>query len=485
MHLRLLLLLLLTACGDASIERDASVDAPPTPIEVWITSAAGDRLTAREGVSLVPEGSLDPSLPRFEVDETIEHQAMIGFGASFLEAGLVTLNTLPTEAEQNDVLRQLFDPVEGAGFSAMKTVIGGTDFQSQFPEWFTYHDAPSDETLPAFSVARDFLPNGVGTFIRRARENGGDFVLQATMDFPPDWMLVGDHPDGTVDPAHYGALAAYFVRYGEAYAAEGIDVEYLSPFNEPLHYTLISPSETRVLLRDHVVPALAASDLSMALMLGETAGREQAADWYPPLLDDPMLGPAVRAIAFHGYDFVNFDRVAELHARYPAIPLWQTEICCGPLPLEPVFDFEDGVFYADQLIRDVEAGTSAWLYWNMILDETGGPWLISPPHRNPDGNFQPALVTIDRATHAVNYTGPFWAIAHFSRFVRPGAVRIETTPTLASDVRVVSFRGPDGALIAVLLNGGTSARSPVLVHRGLEARVDLMPGAIATVRWTP
>lgn len=472
--------LALGACGpnappDAGTDV-GPVDAPPIAAEVNVTTPAGERLASRAGV--VFAAGVDGAL-RFEIDDTVEHQTIAGFGASFLEAGLVTLRTLPTDAEEDAVLRQLFDPETGAGFSAMKTVIGGTDFQSQFPEWFTYHDTPSDETLPSFSVARDFEPAGVGTFIRRARANGGDFVLQATMDFPPDWMLVGDHPDGTVDPAHYDDLSAYYVRFLQAYEAEGIHVDYLSPFNEPTHYTLITAPEMQVLLRDHTVPAMEAAGVTTELMLGETAGREQAADWFPPLVDDPALGPSIAAVAFHGYDFRFFDRVLEMHDRWPSLPLWQTEICC--MPLAPRFTFGDLVFYAEQLIRDVESGVSAWLYWNMILDETGGPWAISPPHRNPDGNFQPALVTIDRTTHEVDYTGPFWGLAHFSRYVRPGAVRIETTPTVADGVRVISFRDA-GSIIVVLLNTGAEARSPVLIHRGRGARIDLPGSSIATVR---
>jgi glucosylceramidase len=171
-----------------------------------------------------------------------------------------------------------------------------------------------------------------------------------------------------------------------------------------------------------------------------------------------------------------------MHGRWPTIPLWQTEICC--MPLVPRFSFADLVFYAEQLIRDVESGVSTWLYWNMILDETGGPWAISDPHRNPDGNLQPALVTIHRTTHEVDYTGPFWGLAHFSRWVRPGAVRIETTPAVADGVRAISFRGTDGTLVSVLLNGSAGPRSPILVHHGRGAQIDLPAGSIATVRWT-
>ncbi len=103
-----------------------------------------------------------------------------------MEAGLMTLNTLPAD-KQEDVLRALFDPKVGAGYTAMKTPLAGTDFQSAGP-WFTYDDTPGDIELKDFSVERDFGPNGVGTYILRARKYG-HFALQAPMDYPPDWML--------------------------------------------------------------------------------------------------------------------------------------------------------------------------------------------------------------------------------------------------------------------------------------------------------
>ena len=89
----------------------------------------------------------------FRIDPSVTHQTIVGFGATFLEAGMVCLSSL--EAEQQDqVLRALFDPETGAGFSAMKTVIAGTDFMSAGP-WYSYADTPGDLDLKSFSIARD------------------------------------------------------------------------------------------------------------------------------------------------------------------------------------------------------------------------------------------------------------------------------------------------------------------------------------------
>ena len=129
---------------------------------------------------------VDPQANTFQVNDAVRYQKMDGFGASIMEAGLMTLNTLPAD-RQEEVLRALFDAKDGAGFTAMKTPLAGTDFQSAGP-WFTYDDIPGDVELKNFSVERDFAPNGVGTYILRARKYG-HFALQAPMDYPPDWML--------------------------------------------------------------------------------------------------------------------------------------------------------------------------------------------------------------------------------------------------------------------------------------------------------
>ena len=123
-------------------------------VKLHVSSKAGDRLTAKPDAQF-SEGKAGIG-DSFLVDDSVKHQKMAGFGASIMEAGLMTLNTLPVD-KQEEVLRALFDPKEGAGYTAMKTPLAGTDFQSAGP-WFTYDDTPGDVELRDFSVERDFGP---------------------------------------------------------------------------------------------------------------------------------------------------------------------------------------------------------------------------------------------------------------------------------------------------------------------------------------
>ena len=452
--------------------------------KVYISSQAGDRLTAKPDLTFA--GGKPTGGTAFEINDTVQFQKMDGFGASFMEAGLMTLNTLPAD-KQEEVLRALFDAKNGAGFTAMKTPLAGTDFQSAGP-WFTYDDTPGDVELKTFSVERDFAPNGVGTYILRARKYG-KFALQAPMDYPPDWMLYDVNKHQDIPPKYYPVLTKYFVKYLEEYKKRGIEVDYLSIFNEPEEvYTKIKYPEIRILLRDFVGPALQRSGLSTKMMISEAPERLSAYKHYPVILDDPALRKFVSVVAYHGYDFRHFDKIAELKAKYPDIPFWMDELCYAyeagyPKGKKlPIYEFGDGDVWGNIIFSDLEAGTSAWLYWNAILDETGGPWAVSPVHGNPDPNIQHPVVIINKTTHEITYTGTYYYLAHFSKFVRPGAVRIQTTGK-ASGVRVMSFLTPDGGIVAQVLNSNTSDSSVNLVHKARALRFNAPARSISTVMW--
>jgi glucosylceramidase len=451
---------------------------------IYVSSQAGDHLTAKPELKFADGKS--GAGATFEINDSVHFQRMDGFGASFMEAGIMTLNTLPAE-KQEEVLRALFDVKEGAGFTAMKTPLAGTDFQSAGP-WFTYDDTPDDVELKNFSVERDFAPNGVGTYILRARKYG-NFALQAPMDYPPDWMLYDVKKHQDIPPKYYPVLTKYFVKYLEEYKKRGIVVDYLSIFNEPEEvYTKIKYPEIRVLLRDFIGPALAQSGLSTKMMISEAPERLVAYRRYPVVLDDPAVRKFVSVVAYHGYDFKHFDKIAELKAKYPDIPFWMDELCYAyeagyPKHKKlPIYEFADGDVWGNIIFNDLEAGTSAWLYWNAILDETGGPWAVSPVHGNPDPNIQHPVVIINKTTHEITYTGTYYYLAHFSKFVRPGAVRLQTTGKTAG-LRVMSFQSPDGGMVAQILNSGTSDCPVNLMYKGRALRINAPARSIATVMW--
>src|SRR5271157_2649283 len=94
-------------------------------VKLHVSSKEGDRLTAKPDAQFADGKAAGGAT--FQINDSVKYQKIHGFGASIMEAGLMILNTLPAD-KQEDVLKSLFDAKDGAGFTAMKTPLGGTDF---------------------------------------------------------------------------------------------------------------------------------------------------------------------------------------------------------------------------------------------------------------------------------------------------------------------------------------------------------------------
>lgn len=470
-------------------------------VSVYISSQAGDRLSAKPALHFGP--TRPATAPLFQIHTGDMMQQMMGFGAAFSEAGALCLHSLPGE-QQAQVLRALFDPEQGAGFSAMKAAIGATAFASAGP-WYSYDDVPGDVQMKHFSIERDLGANGLIPYIRSAAQYG-KFRLVASMDYPPDWMLERVGADQDVAGKYYGALARYYLDYARSYRNQGIDVDDVIPLNEPRSgdtgYTAMSYPEMLSLLKDSVEPLFAKSGVKTQVMLGAARTRSDAARFYPVVTGDPEVRRDLRDVAYQAYDFgdgkQSFDAIAAFHQANLDLRLWMTETSGmrgsgGDSEKRiPSARFEDGMFWGDMIVSDIEAGASAWIYGNMILDQNGGPWLVSAVHHDPDGNAQQPVVVIDRETKRIEYTGLYYSLAHFSRFVRPGAVRVLMDGKYPG-IRGVAFLSPepDGGwhwVVELLNDRRTNAEVQVdfelnIIHRSL--RLTLPAVSITTCIWEP
>ena len=451
-------------------------------VRVFVTSKAGDRLAEKASLRFGNEAAAGAV---FTIEPGKRLQKIDGFGASFLEAGMISVNSLGA-ADQEKLLETVFDPAKGAGFSAMKTVQAGTDFMSAGP-WYTYDDTPGDVEMKHFSIARDLAPNGLIPFIKRSRKYGS-FQLQAPMDYPPDWMLFDVNKNQDVNPKYFDAMARYQVRYLEEYAKQGIEIEYLDPFNEPGIYTKIPFDRIAVYVREYLGPRLEKSGLKTRIQFSDFNNREKFMEAVNATMSDAAFRKYVASLAYHAYGFEDFGKVSQIHQRYPDLPVWMTEVCHAyytdtkrgqPLPR---YDYEDGHFWGTQIFNDLDSGASAWVYWNLILDETGGPWLVSKIHGNPEDNGQQPLVVVDRKQKKVTYLPGFYYLAHFSKFVRPGAARVAASGK-ADGVRVLAFENADGGMSAEVLNSRARAATATLQIAGRSVQVPLTPMSITTCTW--
>jgi glucosylceramidase len=447
-------------------------NSPKGPgILVYSSSQDGDRLTKKNDVQFTRNRT--SSLPVITVEEGTRFQKIAGFGATFNEAGMICLNSLGTEA-QDRVLKMLFDPDSGAGYTVMKSPIAACDFASAGP-WYSYNETPGDKAMDHFSIARDLGPNGLVTFIKKASKFGR-FEIETTMDFAPDWMYVS-------------------LKKGEKHIKPGITLGYLNPFNEPENswYSNVTYKAIGEMIKNYIIPRFSADGISTKIQLCESANRPEAIKKFPSALDDPEVRKYIHTLTVHGYDWDKFSTLTDLHSNYPDIPIWQTEVCYarvnnlptneppdGPIQL-PVYEFSDGEFWGNMIMNDMKNWVSAWVYWNMILDQDGGPWLISTEHGDPDNNRQQPVVIININNKEVSYTGLYYYLAHFSKFIKPGACRINCTGG-STQLNFAAFLNPDGSIALNVINNGGEIECKIFWNNKMVIQ-KLKTHSITTLNW--
>jgi glucosylceramidase len=343
-----------------------------------------------------------------------------------------------------------------------------------------------------FTIERDLGPNGLIPFIKKA-SGYGNFEIESPMDFAPDWMYYNvQKGEKTIKPEYYRALAKYYSRYIKAYADNGITIKYLNLFNETgdSGYSHVTYKTMGLMIKNYVVPQLKADGLSTKIQLGESTDRPQALRLFPEALDDPDVRKHIHSLTVHGYDWDKFSILTQLHNKYPDLPVWMTEVCYvtgtlfppnGPKK-SPVYEFSDGEFWGNMIINDIKNWVSGWIYWNMILDQDGGPWLISPVHGDPDPNQQHPVVIINRNTKEVTYTGLYYYLAHFSKFVKPGAYLINCTGGSAQ-LNFVGFKNADESIVLNIINNGEDTECKILWMNKMAIE-NLKAHSITTVKWS-
>ena len=179
---------------------------------------AGARLTEQPALA---SPAAEPGLPTVTVDTGHRFQQIEGFGGAFTESAAFNWLALST-ALREQVLEACFDPVRGHGYSLCRVHMGSCDFALGN---YAHVEAPGDLALASFSINRDrqaLLP-----FIQAAqRVAGAPIKLLASPWSPPGWMkTTGRMNDGgRLRPEYRSAWARCYVRFIEAYEAEGVPI---------------------------------------------------------------------------------------------------------------------------------------------------------------------------------------------------------------------------------------------------------------------
>ena len=355
-------------------------------------------------------GSQTAGLPSVWVDPQRTFQVIDGFGAAFTEAAAVTWQRL-SPARQSQALRDYFDRQHGHGYTFCRVHMNSCDFALGN---YAHVEQPGDVELASFSIARDrvaLLP-----MIQAAlRVSGGPIKLLASPWSPPAWMKSNGQMNhgGKLLPQYRQAWARCYVRFIQAYAAEGVPVWGVSVQNEPMatqtwDSCLYSAEEERDFVRDFLGPELAAAGLGDIRIVIWDHNRDLMVERASVVLRDPEAAKYVWGTGFHWYGEDHFDQVQLVHDAWPDKQLLFTEGCQEGGPHMGSWDL--GERYARSMINDLNRWTVGWIDWNLLLDHSGGP--------NHVGNLCSAPMLANAGGASVSPQSAYFYLGHFARFAR-------------------------------------------------------------------
>ncbi|HWE38308.1 MAG TPA: glycoside hydrolase family 30 beta sandwich domain-containing protein [Isosphaeraceae bacterium] len=439
-------------------------------VELWLTDPGGSSRFEKQKAGLTFGGAEDKD-PTIRVDRKTTYQAIDGFGYTLTGGSAGHILRMDADARAA-LLRELFaTDGNGLGVSYLRVSIGASDLNERA---FSYDDLPPgkvDPELAKFSLAPD--RTDVIPVLKEVLKIAPALKVMGSPWSPPAWMKSNrDTVGGSLKPEFYGAYANYFVKYIQGMKAEGIRIDAVTVQNEPLHpgnnpSLLMEAREQAAFIKGHLGPAFKRAGLDTKIIIYDH--NCDRPDYPLTILNDPKARRFVDGTAFHLYAG-KIDALSAVHAAFPDKNLYFTEQWVGaPGDLRGDLDWHT---------RELTIGaTRNWsrtvLEWNLAADSK---YL---PHTPGGCTSCLGAVTIDGNT--VTRNPAYYIVAHASKFVRPGSVRIATNelPTLPN----VAFTTPGDRTVVIVLNDARSSQTFGIRDGDRLVTSTLPAGAVGTYVW--
>ena len=405
----------------------------------WVQETVGPATPAGDDVVLTGE----------------QGQRILGFGGCFNELGWEALGLVDTKTRER-FLDELFLE-ENGGFHFGRVPIGANDFSL---EWYSCDEVASDYTLEHFNIDRDrvyTLP-----FVREAQKRQAGLTLFASPWSPPTWMKTKRaYNYGTLrmEESVLKAYAQYFVKFVQAYAAEGVRVEQVHVQNEPMAdqkfpSCLWKGEDMRRFIADYLGPAFQQAELDTEIWLGTING---------PFVDFMMPGSAPFSEHFDqfagtvlsderareyltgvGVQWGGKHVVEQIRASYPEMRNMNTESECG----DGENSWEHMEYIFQQMWFYFRHGAERYTYWNLALQNGGiSTW----------GWRQNSLCTVDPEKRTLTLQPEFYLMKHLSHFVKAGAYYMPVKGHFAGNT--IAFQNPDGSVVLVVASNMARERT--------------------------
>ncbi|MDQ1727046.1 MAG: glucosylceramidase, partial [Frankiaceae bacterium] len=468
--------------GGIAVTPASAAHAAGETVNIWLTTTndSGGRNVTR---GLQQQGSLAftatsaGAAQTITVNENNAYQSFIGAGASITDTTgyLLGSSNALTATTKNQVMSNLFSPTSGIGLGFLRNPMGASDLARYE---YSFDDVPAGQTdtsLSKFSIAHDLVD--ILPITKQAQQLNPSLKVMASPWSAPAWMKDnGSLEQGWLQSQYYGAYANYFVKYLQAYQAQGVHVDYVSVQNEPTccaGYQSMNWNGGGLdfFTKTNLLPAMHSAGVSTKVLALDW-NWDQYGSYGAPTMDDATVrnDSLFGGMAWHGYGG-NVAQQTTVHNQYPTMDAFDTEHAGGTwIANQQKEDMENIIDYTRNWGRTVTK-------WTLAVDQNMGP------HAGGCGTCT-GLITVhngDSRRGQVDYTVEYYDMGQRTKFVKPGARRIDSNDN--SVVRNVAWKNPDGSKALVAYNESTSAQS-VKVNWGNESFTYNLPGSTsATFTW--
>jgi glucosylceramidase len=445
--------------------------AQKTGIDVWITNPDKSALFAQRQDALVFDSK--GIYPVITVNDKQAYQSVDGFGFALTGGSAMHIIRMSGES-RTKLLHELFaTDGDNIGISYLRLSIGSSDLNEYV---FSYDDLPqgeADTAMKKFSLGPDTLD--VIPVLKEILAIDPAIKILGSPWSPPPWMKTNnDTRGGRLKPEYYAAYAKYFVKYIQQMKAEGITIDAITVQNEPLHpgnnpSILITAPEEKDFVKNNLGPAFQAAGINTKIIVYDhNADRP---DYPITILDDPAAAKYIDGSAFHLYGG-KIEALTDVHNAHPGKNIYFTE------QMVVQFDKSELMNIASPVSSIIIGATRNWcrnvLEWNLAADPDFKPYT----DRGGCSMCQGA-VTIDG--NLVTRNVAYYSIAHVSKFVRPGSVRIASNNI--DSLPNVAFATPGGKKVLIVVNDSGNGQIFTIRFNGKDTTAKLERGAVGTFIW--
>lgn len=466
-------------CSNCSQGKDdPDPNPPPNPpppatneVDFWLTKADESVKLQKQNIVLA-FGTPVNQYPNIDVEETVTFQTIDGFGYTLTGGSAEVINSLDASKKQ-ELLQELFGNSAGSiSVSYLRISIGASDLNSA-P--FTYNDMPAaqtDVTLANFSLTPDMTH--LIPLLKAILAINPSIKILGSPWSPPVWMKDNNSfVGGSLQPQYYSVYAQYFVKYIQAMKAQGITIDAITPQNEPLHpgnnpSLLMTASQQADFIKNHLGPAFQAANITTKIIIYDH--NCDRPDYPISILDDPAAKAFINGSAFHLYAG-DISALSNVRSAHPDKALYFTE----------QYTASNGNFGGDLkwhlknvIIGSMRNWSRVALEWNLANNAAFGP-------HTPGGcTVCKGAITIETSTTFTRNVA-YYIIAHASKFVPPGSVRIGSS--VSGNLNSVAFKIPNGQRVLLVENDGNAAALFNIKYNGKWVVVSLEAGSVGTFIW--